>query len=120
MRMLKKTALMFQALTRSQTRLCDVWRGSSRVRQFLTSGYHSNSDRNRTELTGVRDLLCFSENAEADSWSMTVIPDFISTEEEDHLMADVSRSLRGKKYQFDHWDGVSILRIADPCIHIIH
>ena len=74
--------------------------------QFITSGYHCNS--NRTKQAGDRDLLSFSENAEADSWNMTVIPDFISTEEENHLMADVSRSLRGKKYQFDHWDGVSL------------
>ena len=55
---------------------------------------------------GDRSLLAFSKEAEEDSWSFAVIPGFISPEEEDSLMKDVTRSLRGKKYQFDHWDGV--------------
>ena len=55
---------------------------------------------------GDRSLLAFSKEAEGDSWSFAVIPGFISPEEEDSLMTDVTRSLRGKKYQFDHWDGV--------------
>lgn len=55
---------------------------------------------------GDRSLLAFSKEAEEDSWSFAVIPGFISREEEDSLMKEVTRSLRGKKYQFDHWDGV--------------
>ena len=55
---------------------------------------------------GDRNLVVFSKEAEEDSWSFAVIPGFISPEEEESLMMDVSRSLRGKKYQFDHWDGV--------------
>ena len=37
---------------------------------------------------------------------MIVIPDFISEEEEQFLLQDISRTLRGKRYQYDHWDGV--------------
>ena len=55
---------------------------------------------------GDRNLVVFSKEAEEDSWSFAVIPGFISPEEEESLMMDVSRSLRGKKYQFNHWDGV--------------
>ena len=62
---------------------------------------------NKDLRNGGRSLLEFSEGSEADSWSFAVIPDFISPEEEQSLMVDISRSLRGKKYQFDHWDGVS-------------
>ena len=56
---------------------------------------------------GDRNFLEFSKEAEADSWDFAVIPDFISSEEEQSLISDISRSFRGKKYQFDHWDGVS-------------
>lgn len=66
----------------------------------------SSSSKQGGEI-GDRSLLDFSREAEADGWNFTVIPCFISLEEEQALMADVSRSLRGKKYQFDHWDGVS-------------
>ena len=66
----------------------------------------SNSSVEQLQSDGDRSLLAFSKEAEEDSWSFAVIPGFISPEEEDSLMMDVTRSLRGKKYQFNHWDGV--------------
>ena len=68
------------------------------------------------QLNGDRSLLEFSKEAEEDSWSFVVIPDFISSEEEESLMMDISHSLRGKKYQFDHWDGVSDCVCVCVCV----
>lgn len=70
---------------------------------------HSSSEElsPMRERFGDRSLLDFSKEAEQDSLSFVVVPNFISAEEEGVLMRDVGRSLRGKKYQFDHWDGVS-------------
>jgi len=48
-----------------------------------------------------------TEAAREDSADIVVVPDFISSEEEQSLLQDVSRTLRGKKYQYQHWDGVS-------------
>jgi len=50
-----------------------------------------------------------TEAARKDSEDIVVVPDFISSEEEQSLLQDVSRTLRGKKYQYQHWDGVSRL-----------
>ena len=77
---------------------------------FLTAHEAGRDTRaSNTRGYGGRSLLEFNEGAEEDSWNFAVIPGFISPEEEESLMMDVSRSLRGKKYQFDHWDGVSEL-----------
>ena len=87
------------------------------MKKFKASGCHSKNTSctvghgdplsGLAEKYGDSSFLAFSKAGEADSRDFTVIPNFISTEEEDNLMMDVSRSLRGKKYQFDHWDGVS-------------
>ena len=69
--------------------------------------HRASSTTKRRRGNGDRSLLDFSDKAEADSWSFAVIPNFVSMEEEQALMVDVRRSIRGKKYQFDHWDGVS-------------
>ena len=53
------------------------------------------------------DLIECSDSAWEDSRSLAVIPGFISAEEEQLLLQDISRSLRGKRYEFQHWDGVS-------------
>ena len=68
---------------------------------------------------GDRSLLAFSKEAEEDSWSFAVISGFISSEEEKSLMMDVTRSLRGKKYQFGHWDGVCecVCVCVCVCVH---
>ena len=36
-----------------------------------------------------------------------MLPDFVSTSEEQSLLKEVARALRRSKYQYDHWDGVS-------------
>lgn len=64
--------------------------------------YHSES-----VATGKADLLDYSEAAREDCGSMVVVPDFVSAEEERSLMQEIGRTLRGKRYLYDHWDGVS-------------
>jgi len=59
--------------------------------------------------TGEDGLVNCTEAARKDSEDIVVVPDFISSEEEQSLLQDVSRTLRGKKYQYQHWDGVSRL-----------
>lgn len=55
---------------------------------------------------GDPTLLDTSEAAVEDVQCFSVVPNFISPVEEEQLLVDVDRSLRGKKYQYDHWDGV--------------
>ena len=62
-----------------------------------------NSDDGPGKANG---LLHCNHAAKEDSRDMIVIPDFISEEEEQSLLQDISRTLRGKRYQYDHWDGV--------------
>lgn len=56
--------------------------------------------------TSANDLLHCNDAAREDSRDMKVIPDFVSEEEEQSLLQDIGRTLRGKRYQYDHWDGV--------------
>ncbi len=51
-------------------------------------------------------LLDCSEAAAQDIKYISVIPNFVSKIEEEQLMVDIHRTLRGKKYMYDHWDGV--------------
>ena len=108
--------LLLQSLTETRKGSCEPFHSLLRcfgtpVRMIKTSPLtRSDGDlpgASKRESGGDRALLEFSKEAEADSWSFAVIPDFISQEEEQSLMKDISHSLRGKKYQFDHWDGVS-------------
>ena len=59
-----------------------------------------------TLLETANDLLHCNDAAREDSRDITVIPDFVSEEEEQSLLQDIGRTLRGKRYQYDHWDGV--------------
>ena len=77
---------------------------------------YASFSTNLEQLNGDRGLLDFNKEAKEDSWSFAVIPGFISPEEEESLMMDVNRSLRGKKYQFDHWDGVSECACVCVCV----
>ena len=61
-------------------------------------------------------LLDSSEAAIENINCFSVIPNFISSEEEEQLLVDIDRSLRGKKYQYDHWDGVGGLSKICHCI----
>ena len=74
--------------------------------QRLFTSRNASFSGSKQLTAGDRSLLAFSKEAEEDSWSFAVISGFISSEEEKSLMMDVTRSLRGKKYQFGHWDGV--------------
>lgn len=56
---------------------------------------------------GSSDLLEFSEAATEDVRHFRVVPDFLSPAEEQSVLKEASRALRGRKYQYDHWDGVS-------------
>ncbi len=73
---------------------------------FPTRPLYSGS----TLVTPVADpsLLDCSRAAAQDVDDFAVIPNFVSGEEEEQLMVDIRRTLRGKKYLYDHWDGVSI------------
>lgn len=53
------------------------------------------------------DLLEFSGPAAEDVCHMRVLPDFVSAAEEQSVLKEVARALRGRKYQYDHWDEVS-------------
>ena len=50
-------------------------------------------------------LLDYSEAAAEDVQGFRVLPDFVSTSEEQSLLKEVARALRRSKYQYDHWDG---------------
>ncbi len=50
--------------------------------------------------------------AEGDDRHFKVIPEFISSSEEQSVLKEVARAFRRKKYQYDHWDGVSITHIG--------
>ena len=60
----------------------------------------------KPEITSEERLVNCTEAARADSEDIVVVPEFISSEEEQSLLQDVRRTLRGKKYQYKHWDGV--------------
>lgn len=62
-------------------------------------------------------LLNYSDAATQDMEHFIVIPDFVSSKEEDQLMIDIGQTLRGKKYSYDHWDGVSVC-YCNNCIEL--
>ncbi len=76
-----------------------IWEKSASFRNcmfFSNSGF-SVADPSLVDCSEavVNDIKCIS-----------VIPDFVSREEEEMLMVEIRRTLRGKKYMYDHWDGV--------------
>ena len=60
----------------------------------------------QTHLSSPAGLLEYSEAAAEDVQGFRVLPDFVSTSEEQSLLKEVARALRRSKYQYDHWDGV--------------
>lgn len=73
------------------------------VRQFTESGGSVWA----RELGGDPNLIDCSPAAEGDRDGFVVIPDFVSVEEEHELCQDIKRTLRGRQYQYDHWDKLS-------------
>ena len=56
------------------------------------------------------DLLSFSPSAAEDvhRGHFRVVPGFVTSAEEQSVVMEVARAMRGRKYQYDHWDGVSL------------
>lgn len=65
-----------------------------------------------TFVQGDDDLLECSEAAIEDCKDVLVVPEFISAEEGESLLHEINRTLRGKRFLYNHWDGVgSLLRM---------
>ena len=75
----------------------------------------SQSEKQRDNVSsGVStSLLEFSASVGRDVQHFRVIPDFVTAEEEQSVLKEVTRALRGRKYQYDHWDGVSCFLCRD-------
>ena len=81
------------------TQTCLKW-----FSQSLSTAEHCSS----TWYEDERSLLEYSPTAEGDSHNFSVIPNFVTPSVEENLLNDINRTLRGKRYQFDHWDGVCV------------
>ncbi len=62
--------------------------------------------------TNPEDLIECSPGAVDHLQHFRVIPDFASQVDEQNVLKEISRTMRRKMYQYDHWDGV---RIMIPC-----
>ena len=56
---------------------------------------------------GDRELLEASQAAEKDCGDVAVLPEFVTAGEGECLLREIERGLRGKRYLYNHWDGVS-------------
>ena len=59
-------------------------------------------------LCGDPALLEHSEAAVEDCRDVLVVPEFVTAEEGETLLREINRTLRGKSYQYNHWDGVRL------------
>lgn len=50
-----------------------------------------------------------------------IIPNFISSQEEQVLLTEIDRHFRGIRYEYDHWDNVSCLKFycTDQRLYIL-
>lgn len=76
------------------------------------TGCSSNHSQPLSSKSEMGELVDFSPLAEEDLPHFRVVPCFSTSEEERHVLKEISKSFRGKKYQYDHWDGVS----AENCM----
>lgn len=53
-----------------------------------------------------RSLVEASEAAVEDCNDLTVIPEFITVKEGESLLQEIQKTLKGKRYLYNHWDGV--------------
>lgn len=88
---------------------CAVSPGHEAKRRYVR---HCHTE---SPLQGKIDLLEYSEAAREDCASMVVVPDFVSAKEERSLMQEIGRTLRGKRYLYDHWDGVRVAVASASC-----
>ena len=56
-------------------------------------------------------LLEASVTAEIDCGDVGVLPGFVTEDESESLLVEIRRTLRGKRYLYNHWDRVR------PCYH---
>ena len=77
------------------------------TRSGRASSRQKSTTTRRGTLHGDAALLECSEAATEDCRDVLVVPEFVSTEEEGSLLQEIDRTLRGKKYLYNHWDGVT-------------
>ena len=63
----------------------------------------------RRRYNSTSSLINVSPAAVEDAASLTITESFISNSEQQQLMKEVELSMGRKKYNFDHWDDVSVL-----------
>ena len=51
-------------------------------------------------------LVEVSESAKEDAQCISIKMNFATPNEERNVVKEVSRVFKGKKYKYDHWDGV--------------
>ena len=51
--------------------------------------------------------VCIPNDAREVGENLTVVPNFVSSEEENTLVDEIEKTLGRKKYEYDHWDNVS-------------
>ena len=61
---------------------------------------------------GEAALLEVSKAAEEDRGDVAVVPGFVTTEESEGLLQEIRRTLRGKRYLYNHWDGVRLVVVC--------
>jgi len=59
--------------------------------------------------SNMSPLINVSSVAIEDAASLTITESFISNTEQQLLMKEIESSMGRKKYNFDHWDDVSVL-----------
>ena len=65
---------------------------------------------------GDAALLEVSKTAEEDRGDVAVVPGFMTTEESECLLEEIRRTLRGKRYLYNHWDGVRLVVVCFQCL----
>lgn len=74
-------------------------------RRFLST---SHGRAKYEQLTAEHPLVDCSHLAEKDLCHVTLVEQFVTQEEGDSLMGEVSKTLRRSRYQYEHWDGVRV------------
>ena len=105
-------------------RLCSTTRSSTATYSACAKPRSSTVDARRSgrvsprrnsttvRVVGNAELLECSETVAEDCRDVMVVPEFVSEEEGEGLLQEISRTLRGKRYLYNHWDGVSKLTLA--------
>lgn len=67
------------------------------------------------------NVAIFKSNNDSDNEEMiievvnkdfSILKNFITTEEETELLKEIEKSFRRTRYEYDHWDGVSIQMLS--------